>query len=88
MSEDKREHNRTPLVCRIKIQHESIGEIVVKTRDISDGGVFVALEPAQMPPIGSVVVGQVQGMMVEAPVLEMEVVRIEPGGVGLKFIDT
>lgn len=87
MSEDKREHNRTPLACRIKIQHESIGELVVKTRDISDGGVFVVLEPSQVPPVGSIVTGQVQGMMVEAPVLEMEVVRTEPEGVGLKFIN-
>ncbi|WP_341937315.1 PilZ domain-containing protein [Marinimicrobium sp. C2-29] len=87
MSEDKREHSRTPMACRIKIQHESIGELVVKTRDISDGGVFVVLEPDQVPPVGSIVTGQVQGMMVEAPVLEMEVVRTEPEGVGLKFIN-
>jgi len=31
--------------------------------------------------------GQVQGLMDDAPVLEMEVVRVEPSGVGLKFID-
>lgn len=83
---DKREHARTPMACRIKIQHESIGELVVKTRDISDGGVFVVLEPDQVPPIGSVVTGQVQGMMAEAPVVEMEVVRVEQEGVGLRFL--
>jgi len=83
---DKREHARTPMACRIKIQHESIGELMVKTRDISDGGVFVILEPDQVPPVGSVVTGQVQGMMVEAPIVEMEVVRVEPEGVGLRFL--
>lgn len=83
---DKREYTRTPLACRIKIQHESLGELLVKTRDISDGGVFVVLEPDQMPPIGSIVTGQVQGMPVEAPIVKMEVVRTEPNGVGLKFL--
>lgn len=83
---DKRQFVRTPFACRIKIQHESIGELMVKTRDISDGGVFVILDPDQVPPIGSIVTGQVQGMPGEAPVLDMEVVRAEPDGVGLKFL--
>ncbi|WP_027330354.1 PilZ domain-containing protein [Marinimicrobium agarilyticum] len=83
---DKRQFVRTPFACRIKIQHESIGELMVKTRDISDGGVFVILDPDKVPPIGSIVTGQVQGMPGEAPVLDMEVVRAEPDGVGLKFL--
>ena len=87
MGHEQRKHIRTPFVCRIKIQHESVGEQVVKTRDISDGGVFVELEPEQIPPIGTHLVGQVQGMMDDAPVLEMEVVRVEPSGVGLRFIE-
>lgn len=86
MSHEKRQHVRTPFVCRIKIIHDSVGELVVKTRDISDGGVFVVLEPDQIPPIGSIVKGQVQGLFEEAPILEMEVVRIEAGGVGLRFL--
>lgn len=84
---DKREHVRTPFVCRIKIGHETLGDLEVKTRDISDGGVFVSLKPEQMPPIGTVVVGQVQGLAEEAPQLRMEVVRIESEGVGLRFLD-
>jgi len=87
MDQDKRQSVRTPFECRIKIQHETVGELIVKTRDISDGGVFVVLEPEQIPSIGSRVIGQVQGMMEDAPVLEMEVVRIEPTGVGLRFVD-
>ncbi len=83
---DKRHFVRTPFTCRIKIQHESIGELIVKTRDISDGGVFVLLDPDQVPPIGSIVTGQVQGMPGEAPVVDMEVVRAESDGVGLRFL--
>lgn len=87
MSHEKRKHIRTPFACRIKITHESVGELIVKTRDISDGGVFVVLEPDQIPPVGTHVIGQVQGMMDDAPILEMEVVRIESGGVGLRFVN-
>ncbi len=86
--ENKREHLRTPMTCQIKICHEQLGEMLVKTRDISDGGVFVVLEPDQIPPIGSKVTGQVQGLMDDAPIVEMEVVRVEPRGVGLRFINT
>jgi hypothetical protein len=86
-SKDKRRHIRTPLACRIKIVHDSMGELVVKTRDISDGGVFVVLDADQVPPIGTHVTGQVQGLMDDAPILEMEVVRVEPSGVGLRFVN-
>lgn len=84
---EQRRHLRTPLACRIKIAHETIGELVVKTRDISDGGVFVILDPKDIPAVGTIVTGQVQGLMDEAPVLAMEVVRIESEGVGLRFVD-
>jgi hypothetical protein len=86
MSHEKRRHVRTPFVCRIKIIHDSVGELVVKTRDISDGGVFVVLDPEQIPPIGTRLTGQVQGLMDDAPILQLEVVRVEPAGVGLRFV--
>jgi hypothetical protein len=85
-SKDKRRHVRTSFACRIKIAHESVGELLVKTRDVSDGGVFVVLEPDQIPPVGTLLTGQVQGLMDDAPVLQMEVVRVEQGGVGLRFV--
>lgn len=84
---EQRRSIRTPLACRIKISHESIGELLVKTRDISDGGVFVIIDPENIPAIGTVVTGQVQGMMEDAPILDMEVVRIESQGIGLRFVN-
>jgi c-di-GMP-binding flagellar brake protein YcgR len=86
-SQDQRQYVRTPFSCRIKISHESVGELLVKTRDISDGGVFVILEPGSIPQIGTRLTGQVQGLMDDAPVLTMEVVRVESGGVGLRFVE-
>ena len=67
-SNDKRRHLRTPLACKIKITHDSLGELIVKTRDISDGGVFVVLEPDQVPPIGTHVTGQARHPLSLAPV--------------------
>ncbi len=87
MSHEKRKHVRTAFTCRIKIVTNDNSEMLVKTRDISDGGVFVVLEPDQMPPIGTIVSGQVQGLLDNAPVLKMEVVRMEPSGVGLRFLE-
>lgn len=87
MSKDKRKHIRTPLQCNIKISHASFGDVIVKTLDISDGGIFVALAPNQIPPIGTIVTGQVQGLMDDAPILQMEVMRVETDGVGLRFIN-
>ncbi len=84
--EDLREHIRMAMVCRIKILHKELGEMLVQTRDISDGGVFVVLDQDLRLPIGDVVQGQVQGLAQDAPILEMKVVRLEPTGVGLKFI--
>lgn len=86
MSHEKRKYVRTAFTCRIKIIAADNSEMLVKTRDISDGGVFVVLEQDQMPPIGTIVSGQVQGLLDNAPVLKMEVVRMEPSGVGLRFL--
>ena len=83
---NQRRHPRIALSCKFKIWHDSIGEAVVTTRDISDGGLFLITGEVSIPPIGTVLKGQVQGMMADAPVVVMEVVRAEPGGIGLKFL--
>jgi len=82
---EKRGQIRTSFSCQIKIWHDSINEVTVKTRDISDGGVFIITEPIAMPGVGEQVTGQVQGMA-DAPILKMEIVRVEPGGLGLRFL--
>jgi len=71
----------------VKVTHDSIGEVLVKTRDISESGIFLLTEDVDMPPIGTIVEGQVQGMAEEGPVLKLEIVRAEPVGIGLRFIN-
>jgi hypothetical protein len=83
---NQRDTSRAPLKVRIRIDHPMHGELQVMTRDISDSGVFVIIDDAQsLLKIGEVVTGQVQGLPMEAPILQMEVVRFEPSGVGLRF---
>ncbi|MCB1859883.1 MAG: PilZ domain-containing protein [Gammaproteobacteria bacterium] len=83
---DKRLHERTPLRVKIKIVHDSFGERVVRTRDISIGGVFVLTDQLDLPP-GSMLAGQIQDDFPDRPVVQMEVVRVEATGLGLKFLD-
>ena len=85
--ENKRQSPRTPFKVRIRIEHPEHGVFVLNTQDISDSGVFVLTDDNGTLPIslGETVKGQVQGLPIEAPVVDMEVVRIVPSGIGLRF---
>lgn len=83
---ENRTHTRTPMKCQVKVTHPDIGSVIVNTRDISDGGIFILTEDHDMPPVGSIVEAQVQNMGMEGPIIKMEIVRVEPGGLGLKFV--
>lgn len=84
---NQRKNSRTPLKVRLRIEHPVHGELIVTTRDISECGVYVLMDQAQqMLRMGERVIGQVQGMPMEAPILTLEVVRIEALGVGLRFV--
>ena len=84
---EKRRSIRTKLTTRIRITHESIGEIETVTRDISNTGVFLVMENFELLEIGTIVKGQVLDLPEEAPVVSMEVVRYAPDGIGLRFVD-
>ena len=84
---NQRQQVRTPMKCRIKICHPSFGEVVAQTRDLSDGGVYVKHPDLLALPQGTLVTGQVQDLPIEAPVLHMEVMRVDAEGIGLRFIE-
>jgi hypothetical protein len=84
--ENQRKHPRNPFEVRVKISHPDIGEKIVKTKDISEGGLFIITEPTDMPPVGEIVQGQIQGMMDDPPIVKMKIVRTEKDGLGLQFI--
>ena len=83
----QREYPRTAMKCRIKISHPSFGELSATTRDLSNGGVYVKHPDLVALPVGTLVSGQVQDLPIEAPVLQMEIMRVDADGVGLRFID-
>jgi hypothetical protein len=84
---NSRKNVRTPLKVRLRIDHPVHGEMLVTTRDISECGVYVLMDQAQsMLAMGEQVQGQVQGLPMEAPILTLEVVRVEALGVGLRFV--
>lgn len=85
---DRRIHHRTAMSAKVKVFHESLGEFVFSTRDISDGGVFIVVEADPFEPvIGDRVQVQVQGLPVAAPILDMVIVRKTVDGFGLQFAD-
>ena len=86
---NSRKNVRTPLKVRLRIDHPVHGELLVATRGISECGVYVLIDQAQnVLAMGEQVKGQVQGLPMEAPILTLEVVRVEALGVGLRFVQT
>ncbi len=83
---NQRQHPRAPMKCRIRITHESFGEVFAHTRDLSDGGVYVKHPQLTGLQPGMTVSGQVQDLPIPAPVLQMEVMRVDAEGVGLRFV--
>jgi hypothetical protein len=87
---DKRRYARIPLSTRVKITHPSFGSVIVMTRNLSNGGVFLDTQGIELPPIGSILEGQVQDSpdeAPEAPIVKMKIVREEAEGVGVMFCD-
>lgn len=84
--QNQRMHPRANMKCRIRISHESFGEVLAQTRDLSDSGVYVKHPDLVSLQPGTIVRGQVQDLPIPAPELQMEVMRVDSEGVGLRFI--
>jgi len=87
---NSRQHFRTAATLVVEVYHEELGSFKLKTRDLSNGGIFVIVDDEHGLKIGHKLTVKVKsklGKNVEPPTLKMEVVRSEPAGLGLKFID-
>jgi hypothetical protein len=71
---------------RIKITHDSFGECLGQTRNLSPTGVFVQHPVLASLPKGAVVYGQVQDLPTGAPRVRMEVVTVDADGIGLRYL--
>jgi hypothetical protein len=77
------EHRKS---LRIKITHDSFGECLGQTRNLSPTGVFVQHPVLASLPKGAVVYGQVQGLPTGAPRVRMEVITVDADGIGLRYL--
>jgi hypothetical protein len=82
---DKRQHERIAFPGEVKIMHPDFGSIIGRTRDLSDGGLFLFVENNPGLGVGAQVTVQAQDISGEAPLVEATVVRVEAGGVALKY---
>ncbi|MFQ5488892.1 MAG: PilZ domain-containing protein [Gammaproteobacteria bacterium] len=84
---ERRRHVRTAIGLQVTIDDSRQGPRHYRTRDISDGGMFVLVQGAPLPPMDSVVDVQIQGIVNGAPLLRMRVVRGDGEGFGLQLCD-
>ncbi|MGH1370750.1 MAG: PilZ domain-containing protein [Cellvibrionaceae bacterium] len=84
---DERLGVRTPFRSRIRVSHRSFGYVETETTDISDSGVYLILDKSPRPEIGDVVEAQVLDLPFgDAPLLQLQVVRSDGAGLGLRFL--
>ena len=87
---EARKFPRTPVRLKVCLVISEQGQVFSVTRDISDGGLFVQLDADKVPDIGHEVNVQVQGLPngMEAPWINMRVVRTDAEGIGLMIVDS
>ena len=90
MLDNKRNSNRIGLEIEIKITCQDQSEHILKSRNISDNGVFLEHDHTELSlAIGTCVVLQVCSQLGDEPPpppVDAEVTRITNDGIGLKFI--
>ena len=89
MSDSFKRAPRTPIEHEVEFNHEITGRLTLITRDISDTGVFIRLEPEQHPPIGTEAKVRLKNNFADGeapPSLRCKVVRQTSKGIGLQFI--
>lgn len=91
MSNEQRKHPRHKVHLEVELGFPSGNVEVVRTLDISEGGVFLVLDKLRRPVLGEVVTVKVINASAVSkdtfPSNDAVVVRQEEGGIGLAFIE-
>ena len=91
VSDDKRKYPRREAHLEVELGFPSGEKQIVRTRDVSDGGVFLVLDKLRRPVIGEVVTVMLNNnehnIGETFPSSDAVVVRQEEGGIGLAFIE-
>jgi len=89
MNSNKRQSPRLPIQLEVEFNHDKTGLLNLMTKNISDSGVFINIEPDKQPPLNTNAKVKLKNDFEdgeEAPTLLMRVVRKEENGIGLEFI--
>lgn len=82
---ERRRYKRKLINARVKLYHPSIDAIEGTTRDISDGGLFITIQPVPDVKPGD----EVKLLLLESAnpgvIFTMRVIRKEQQGLGLQF---
>lgn len=90
MDSDQRRHRRLPLEVEVELYCAGQPMRVVRTEDLSCGGVLLILGGIERPPLGTQVQVRVVGTLGEGespPLVDALVIRHAPDGVAVKFSD-
>jgi hypothetical protein len=83
-----RESGRIQLPFEVEVSHPTLGRVRSVARDISEGGIFVALPASPLKQGARVRLTVLTSALIEStptPTIEMEVARVTDAGMGLKF---
>jgi len=85
-----RRHLRIGLVVEIELTLPGQAPVSVRTKNISDGGLFLIFDDVKLPSLGTEVKVRLKNQLgdgEEPPTNRATVVRHEPDGIGLEFIE-
>jgi len=89
MSNEQREHPRTPIKMVVQVTFDQGHGLQVETWDVSDGGIGIQLPETSVANrffLGMSVQAKVIGLPVEGPELTLTVVSITDQRIGLKIL--
>lgn len=84
---EKRSFHRRLVNARVLLVNGSVGEVRAKTRDISDSGVFVVVQPVPKLPVGAHIKMHMLDSTQPNIAFNMKVIRSTKEGIGMMFID-
>ena len=87
MTRNKRKHLRFELPVDVKLTTKNGNEVILKSQDISDGGIFLRVDKMDFPNIGEEVVIQLASMVAgdEPREINATIVRHNDEGIGIEF---
>jgi hypothetical protein len=87
--QDNRKFERFTLSVEVELTYSGTGKMILNTKDVSTGGVFLHMEGKPIPPLGSELLIKLTGPVggEEPSTVRVKVVRVTDEGIGLEFLD-